>query len=159
MASGYMFSHYWPGDGVEGETPVTDLTYTYPYWFDPSTLGSLGTPPHLPRRIRKRILGWWVKNVKRRLPLRLVVLYNLLKLVFSPKFTQAYEIVKAVAHDPSSRDLKYWGHINRLAVSNPKWGENAFRGMSARLRMGTGDLTDYAVLVELAYLGLKRRGR
>lgn len=42
MASGYMFSHYWPGDGLVNEVPVTSTqTYQHPWRFDFGWYGAL----------------------------------------------------------------------------------------------------------------------
>ena len=105
--------------------------------------------------VKWRNVKAWAEVVGRVLPYRVWALYYAWRMIFSPSFTKAVDVVREVAHDPSTRNLKYWGEINRQEVSNPKQGENIYRNFSARLKLG--DLSPLAALkIELAYQAYRR---
>lgn len=97
-------------------------------------------------------------KVWRKLPLRPFVTYYALKAIWSEDFDRANRVVREVAKSPETRQFKWWADIDRMAVSNPRHGENTFRNLAARVRMGSYG-PEAATLLELAYLGLKKRGR
>jgi len=156
MASGYMFSHYWPGDGVQNQAPPTQVyNYHYP-WFNHTTVGFLGYGTVDKRALAKKLKGLWLKHIWRNFPTRLIATFLALKLIWSPSFTVADWAIREIAQDPASRDLNTWGELGRAKISNAKEGENLWRNFAARLKLNhpkAGPLT------ELAWLAWKARGR
>lgn len=112
-------------------------------------------------RRRKRFRGWLIKHIWRKLSTRGVVTYYALRAIWGPEWEKADRVVREIATTPSSRNFKWWGEIARLELSNPRQGENVWRNFSARIQMNDPrpNRTDVALLTELAYLGLKKRGR
>lgn len=151
MASGYMFSHYWPGDGAGGEPPAA--AGGYPAWQAGIVVGMNFVP------LDPYWKAWfWEKweRFLRWLPLRVWMLIYFLRAWFSPDLEGAVDVVVDVAHDPSTRNLDSWTLINRKTVSNPQWGENMYRALAARVEFGSGE-PEAALLLELAYLAYKRK--
>lgn len=156
MASGYMFSHYWPGDGLVGSAPPTQV---YPYhfpWFNHTTVGMFGAGALDTRSFKKRLKGAWVKHIWRRFPLRWIATFYALRLIWSPSFSVANWAVRQTAQEPESRSFFTWGEINQRAVSNPAQGENIYRNFSARLKI---NMPLSGPLLELAWIAWKKRGR
>jgi hypothetical protein len=156
MASVYMFSHYWPGDGAGGG--VVAEAGQYPAWQAGVVIGSfpyLALPPALLRRWRKRIRGW-AEKAYRRLPTTVVMLPFLWQLIRSDDFRKAYRIVRKISHDPSTRNLCHWTEVNRLTATQPQWTENMYRGLAARIEFGSHEPIA-SLLIELAYLAYKRK--
>lgn len=91
----------------------------------------------------------------RALPARVLAAFYLLRALFSSDFQRALEVVQSVARDPSTRNLDTWTAAHRVAVSNPKWGENMYRALSARVKFRNAS-PEAALLLELAYLAYKR---
>lgn len=136
MASGYMFSHYFPGDGIVNTAPTTPGNeQIHPYWFNGSFISSFPG------------FDWaWLK-------IRLKATKLALKAIWGGHFERSLGVVKAVAHDPSSRNISTWGEINRLTVSNPGHGENTYRHLMAQIQIGGPDA---GLLAELAYRAYRK---
>jgi hypothetical protein len=146
MASGYMFSHYWPGDGVQGVVVVPITQENYPYYFNSANVSMLGMGQLSWEAVRIRII--------RALPARLRASWFALRTIWSKDFTRAVSVVDAIAKDPSSRNISQWGEINRLTVSNLHHGENTYRHLLASITL---DGPKAALLAELAWQGHKKR--
>ena len=152
MASAYMFSDYWPGDGVGPEVPADGRPGGYPWWFDGSAVGMFWLP------LRWKLILGMFEGWLRALPHWVWALVYLIKAFRSGAFAQALDAVRDVAHDPSTRGPKYWANIDRLAVSNQRDGENTYRSLMARVRFKDRS-PEAALLLELAYLSYKRTRR
>jgi hypothetical protein len=105
-----------------------------------------------PRKLRQ---GLW-ERIARRIPARWWAFYYAWIALRSPEFEKALGTVREISQDPSSRSLSTWGDINRLTVSNQQWGENMYRGLAARVKMGSRK-PETSLLVELAYLAYRRK--
>lgn len=169
MPTRAMASHYWPGDGEEEPAPPSAEGYIYPYWFDPTIVGFWGLEGWklpVPRKrfwwewYTKRVRGWVLKKY-RQLPLRFHATVQALRLIWRSEFRIATTVVQSVARDPKTRNMKYWGEIPRLIVSNKVVGENIYRGMAATSRLTPLtpelDRTEREVMIELAWAALKVR--
>ena len=156
---------YWPGDGIEngGGSPAVVDEYGFPHWFNPAAVSFLGFGQFklpVPRtrfwfeRPIKKLKGLVIK-LTRKLPIRWHVAYRVATLICSSDFGKAVQVTKEVAADPGSRNLKFWADIDRLAVSNPIHGENTYRNLLARVKMGS--TPNSALLLELAWSGVKAK--
>lgn len=103
----------------------------------------------------KLAAGLWERFV-RRLPPRLLALYYIARAVYSPQFEKALRVVAEVSNDPTSRNFTGWNGMARAVVSNPEWGENVYRGLAARVKMGSRSV-ETSLVTEVAYLIYKRR--
>lgn len=154
---GLFSAYYWPGDGqVNAAPPAATPNYDHPWYFDGTVVGMGLVGPRLTPRARKRIRGWLIQKIWRRVPLRLIASVEALRLIWSPEFGDASRVVRQVAQDPSSRDLNTWGDYARVQISEPAQSENVFRNFTARLILKH---RNSGPLIELAWLAWKRRGR
>lgn len=175
MASAYMFSHYWPGDGVQGELPPaatgwqglppsliagTTLLWLLSVW--PDAVVVMAAVPAFPwplSALWARLTWWAARQLWRRLSLRYRLLWTLWRLLGSDAFLKAQEIVSTVATTPGMRDRSTWGEIGRWAGAYPGLGENVYRHLrAAALWEGAprfGRLHERNLLLELAYFSLK----
>lgn len=150
-----LASHYWPGDGEATEPAQTADVVPRPLMADGTIVGMFAFS--LPRGGRK-LLRRWFHKLKQLIPLRLISWWMVSRLIFSSTFSDAVEAAQAVASDPASRNIKTWPVIHRIAVSNPNEGENAYRHLSALLRMDPKvSRRDRSVLVDVAWLGINGR--
>lgn len=145
MASGYMFSHYWPGDGEEGEAPEAEDTYPQRQSAVHLLYAGLALLP-LPE-------NWWPK---------LKLLWLVAKLIFSPDFARAQQAVYEVSQTPgfNANDRKAWGQVGSYISTRPGVGENVHRKIVATMKMGlaksgTREMQD--TLLQLAYVAHKRK--
>jgi hypothetical protein len=152
-----LASHFWPGDGVETEQPVSITGGQYPYWFDGSTVG-VGYVPI--RFSRKRIKGALISLYRRFLPERLFILLKVAWLLLTPDFEQARRVVRDVAKDPTSRSMKFWPEIQVALTRDPHVSENTWRATKATFDLAacsTLPRPDQRTLLELALLAYKVR--
>lgn len=175
MASAYMFSHYWPGDGQVNEPPVTTVVDTYPMWkigstsffallllmADPGAVavaGALGVT--IPRVWQKRLTGWWIRGYRDWVPERLYVLVRVLRFLVSEDYQRARAAVRVVAVSGLS-NKKLWGLIGQRAAQDPHLAENLYRHLYAVDVIGPLPAGRQArnLLLELAWLALKERHR
>ena len=145
MASGYMFSHYWPGDGAS--PPVEESTDSYPQRQSAvATLyGGLWFVPALSPLFRQRMKAAW----------------RALRLIFSADFAKATQIVYDVAHTPmmGAADKRAWGEIGQYMGRQPGAGENIYRHLLAAQKWGpepNGGRERRDSVLQLAYLGYKK---
>ncbi len=134
----------------------------HPWWFDGTYVGALLPMP--PRWLAKKLTGLWIKYVWRRfIPERLYVLCKVLTLLFGPDYKHAHDVVRSVARNPASRNLKYWAETDRALTRDPHIAENFWRGAKATFELAakTPSLPRYEqqTLLELAYLALRARRR
>lgn len=174
MASAYMFSHYWPGDGItSGPSPSTNTG-----WFSAPSLGAAGigflwflllfmqpglaaVPPFLPGDLRPwlwRMLTWAVTRMWPWLPLRWRLVWRVILVLHSPGFERARTAVQTVAVTPGMRTKHVWGEIGQRVGQLPGVGENVFRHLRATELMGEpvfGQMHLRNLALELAHLALK----
>lgn len=118
----------------------------------------------------RQVKGWrrWWNDVGQRLPERIWLLWVVATVIFSRDFPSARYAVRKSATDQAPRDFGAWEAIHNTINFYPYLGENYYRNMEAVLwthlhakEMGraTVPLHRRQLLVELAYLALKERGR
>lgn len=144
MASGYMFSHYWPGDAAVPVVPDSD-----PYPQRQSAVltlyGGLWVLPVLSPLFRARLKATW----------------RSLRLIFSADFTRARQIVYDVAHTPQmgAADRRAWGEIGYYMGKQPGVGENIYRKLLADKLWGAEPKDGRErrdTVLHLAYLSYKK---
>lgn len=154
MASGYMFSHYWPGDGALGGVTVVPH-YDYPYWFDGATLGMNLVLPTLPRKWQKRIIHYR-KQIWRWVPFRLQILLSVLKLLFSPDLKLAQAAVYDISQNLTTRNMRKWNAVMAERVNaDPNVHENVSRFLAAADLMPKMDRVKRDTLLQLAWMRQK----
>lgn len=185
MASAYMFSHYWPGDGVGGTPPPATGSGYSPLHYGLTAgvvvlwwLVALLQPPvgawalaalPLPWPVlRSWLLAAWARLrpwVWRHCSLRVRLLWVVADLLYrDDAFTRACLAVQHVAVEPGMRERRVWGEIGQRVGQVPGVGENVFRHLAATEYFGAqpfGRLHHRNLLLELAYVALKdkiRRG-
>lgn len=111
----------------------------------------------------KGLVRWW-HDLGRRMPERLWLWWVLSGLVLSRALNDARYSVRKVAIEPVPRDMHHF--IQKMSLY-PGWGENEYRRSEAELwaMLHGKEEADIPVshrrhlLVEIAYLALKERGR
>lgn len=176
MALQALHSIYWPGDGVEQETPVAPTGYMWgsviaglAWWL--AAIAGVPMPVVMATVVetsRERTLGqrlvkrfWqWSTPYRKQIPDRWWLLLRLVRLLWSPEFERAREAVRAVATTPGMREKRMWAAVFGKANTVPGVGENLVRHLAAvdqfgGVRSRQGHVRSAAL--ELAYLALKER--
>lgn len=182
MASAYMFSHYWPGDGVGGSTPPpsTGTGYSRAAAFAVGGTSAFlfllaalyqpafgvfwaGVAPLPWPLLRSWVWAGLCASARASWPylsLRWRVLWRVVQVLYSPEFESARDAVQQVAVAPDMRTRKVWGEIGQRVGRVPGIGENVFRHLAATERMPPkpfGRLHERNLALELAHLALKEK--
>ncbi len=105
---------------------------------------------------RRKVLRGLTERLLRCLPARLWAFVYVLRVLRSSKFDEAFEVVRNVSQDPSTRNMDSWTGVARATAAHEAWGENMYRGLAARVALKDRS-PEASLLIELAYLAYKRR--